>query len=57
MPLKRFKLSPEEVIKKAEQGILDDSDIDTIFASLEDAEEIEEQPTAEEEKDRDQNIH
>ncbi len=28
MPRRRFKLSLEEAIKKAEQGILDDSNID-----------------------------
>ncbi|GEM_PF-2407499 len=51
MPLKRFKLSPEEVAKKVEQGILDDSNLDTLFESLEKAAELAKQPSVEEEKD------
>ncbi len=47
----RFKLSLEEVLKKAEQGILDDSNIATPPYGLEEPEEFEEQPAAEEEKD------
>ena len=51
MPLKKFKLSPEEEAKRAEQGILDDSNLDTIFESLEEAAELAKQHSVEEEKD------